>query len=120
MATHNETGKKGEDLAICWLQEKQFSILFRNWRHQHLETDIIAHKEGILHFIEVKTSRSRKQGLPEDRVHNVKWERMRACAEAFLHQYKEWDKICFDILSITLINGLQPEFYWIEDCYNWH
>lgn len=119
MATHNVTGKKGEDLAMQWLLEKKFTILFRNWRFKHLETDIIAHKDGILHFIEVKTSRTSHKGHPEDRVHEIKWERIRACATAFLEQYKGWDKICFDILSISLISGLQPEFYWIEDCYNW-
>lgn len=54
MAWHNETGKTGEKLAADWLEKKGFTILEKNWRHKRLEVDIIAEKDNLLHFIEVK------------------------------------------------------------------
>jgi len=55
MARHNEFGKWGEDIAVNYLLEHGFKILERNWRHSHKEIDIIAQREGILYFVEVKT-----------------------------------------------------------------
>lgn len=67
MAWHNETGKTGEKLAADWL-EKGFTILEKNWRHKRLEVDIIAEKDNLLHFIEVKSRSSQNYGLPEESV----------------------------------------------------
>ena len=55
MALHHQTGKTGEALAAVYLLEKGFRIIHQNWRHSHWEVDIIAQKDHILHFIEVKT-----------------------------------------------------------------
>lgn len=55
MAHHNDFGKWGEDVAAGYLLQQGFEILARNWRHEHKEVDIIAQRENILYFIEVKT-----------------------------------------------------------------
>lgn len=68
MAWHNETGKTGEKLAADWLEKKGFTILEKNWRHKRLEVDIIAEKDNLLHFIEVKSRSSQNYGLPEESV----------------------------------------------------
>ncbi len=52
---HLELGRKGEELTVAYLKRKGFTILEQNWRVQHLEVDIIACKDEVLHFIEVKT-----------------------------------------------------------------
>lgn len=48
-------GKRGEDSAASFLCGKGFSIIGRNVRSGHLETDIIAKNETHLIFCEVKT-----------------------------------------------------------------
>jgi putative endonuclease len=30
---HHDTGKKGEDMAVDYLQKQRFTILHRNWRY---------------------------------------------------------------------------------------
>ena len=50
-----DIGFKGEELACQFLALNGFTVLQRNWRVGHLEIDIIATKENILHIIEVKT-----------------------------------------------------------------
>ena len=54
MALHNAVGTEGENIAAAWLTEKGYQVMFRNWRHSHYEIDIIALKDKMLHFIEVK------------------------------------------------------------------
>jgi Holliday junction resolvase-like predicted endonuclease len=59
MASHNQTGRTGEAMAAKHLIEKGFAILHQNWRHSHWEVDIIASKDNILHFVEVKARRTK-------------------------------------------------------------
>jgi putative endonuclease len=51
----SETGRLGEDLAAKFIEAKGYKILERNFRTQFGEIDIIAKKNGVLIFVEVKT-----------------------------------------------------------------
>lgn len=57
MAEHNELGAEGETLAACFLMERGYVVLETNWRWGHLEVDLIVLRDGVLHFVEVKTRR---------------------------------------------------------------
>ncbi|MEO5985351.1 MAG: YraN family protein [Ferruginibacter sp.] len=117
--THNaSTGRIGEDFAAAWLEQKGYEILYRNWRHQHWEIDIIAVKKNVLHFIEVKTRASRTFGYPEDNVSKKKIAYLIDAGEEFLFKYPHWQRIQFDILAITINPGkAKSEYFFIEDIY---
>ncbi|UEG49751.1 YraN family protein [Ferruginibacter lapsinanis] len=115
MARHNETGTLGETLAVKYLSEKEYSILHQNWRHSHWEVDIIASKENVLHFIEVKTRRGSNYGTPEEKVSRKKIQNLINAAEQYLYLHPEWKRIQFDILAITLSKPV--EYFLIEDVY---
>jgi len=52
-------GKKSEDIAIEYLEAIGFKIVDRNFYAKKLgEIDIIATKDNILHFIEVKSAKA--------------------------------------------------------------
>jgi putative endonuclease len=115
MATHIDTGKQGEDLAEAWLLAQGFEILHRNWKHSYFELDIIATREGVLHFVEVKTRTTDTYGYPEEGVTAKKMERLMNAGEEFLAQYPNWKRIQYDILSIRLHKYKAPEYFFIED-----
>ncbi|MEP6711781.1 MAG: YraN family protein [Ferruginibacter sp.] len=117
MAAHNDTGKLGEDLAAVYFTEKGYQILHSNWRHGHWEVDIIATKNNMLHFIEVKTRSSDKYGYPEEKIDRKKIRYLINAAEQFLYLYPQWERIQFDVLSITLLINTVPEYFLIEDVY---
>lgn len=48
-------GNIGEDRAVVFLEEKGFFIVERNFYSHFGELDIIATKDAVLHFIEVKS-----------------------------------------------------------------
>jgi putative endonuclease len=117
MAQHNQTGTTGEAMAMQYLAGKGFTMLKQNWRHSHWEVDIIASKEEVLHFIEVKTRRTKKFGHPEDAVSKKKIQNLINASEEYLYQFPQWKRIQFDILSITIIKSEPVEYFFIEDVF---
>lgn len=52
-------GDKSEDLATLFLEQEGFIVIERNYFARKLgEIDIIAQKDDVLHFIEVKSGKS--------------------------------------------------------------
>ena len=117
MAQHNLTGNIGETLAIGYLLEKGYLIMHQNWRHSHWEVDIIAEKDAILHFFEIKTRLTKKFGHPEDGVDTKKIQNLINAAEAYLYQQPQWIRIQFNILAITILKNDPVEYFLIEDVY---
>lgn len=111
------TGKRGEDLGAAWLQSNGFEILHRNWRVGRIETDIIATRQDVLHFIEVKTRRTMNFGLPEGKVDRRKLTHMIEAGAAYIAANPEWRRIRYDILSIRIGADRKTEFLLIEDVY---
>ena len=96
-------GEAGETLAAIYLQEKGFKILERNYSTKAGELDIIAAKNGILHFIEVKTRSSGKYGKPEEAVDEKKLEKMERAALLYrAKNHPPFDYESMDVIAITL------------------
>ncbi|MFI3294781.1 MAG: YraN family protein [Rikenellaceae bacterium] len=55
MAEHNILGSEGESLATQFLLAGGYTILERNFRISRIEVDIIAMRDGVVHFVEVKS-----------------------------------------------------------------
>ena len=105
METHINTGKIGEDLAARWLICQGYQILFRNFRLDRLEVDLIVRKKGILHFVEVKTSRSTQFGFPEDRISRTKQKSMVRSVRAYLNKARPKAAIQIDVLSVMILKS---------------
>lgn len=117
MAQHIETGKKGEQLAAIWLQQQGYTILHSNWRYLQFELDVIATRDNILHFIEVKTRTSLDFGMPEEGVTRLKIRHLIRAGAAYQYQYPGWKRVQYNILSILLIDQQEAEYFFIEDVY---
>ncbi|MBU2553117.1 MAG: YraN family protein, partial [Bacteroidetes bacterium] len=48
MAKHNELGKKGEEIARRYLEQKGYVIAATNWRFDKDEIDIVAWQGSVL------------------------------------------------------------------------
>jgi putative endonuclease len=119
MAAHNEFGKAGEQMAAEWLAQQGFCLIARNWKFARYEVDIIASRNGILHFIEVKSRHDDLFGKPEDWVNRKKGRHLLAVGEAFQEKYPDWKQVQYDILSILLTPNGKRDFFFIEDVYWW-
>lgn len=117
MAKNRELGEYGETAAVTWLENRGYCLLFRNWRYSHYEIDIVASFDNVLHFIEVKTRRSKKFGEPEESVTSKKIRHLMKAGEEFQYQYPQWKRVQYDVLSISIDTGNAAEFFFIEDVY---
>jgi putative endonuclease len=106
--TNNELGKIGEDIATVYLQDKGYEILVRNWRFERVELDIVARKDSILVFCEVKTRRSLSHGVPSDAITQIKLQHIRTAALHWLsNNQSRHHGIRFDAISVIYCDG-QP------------
>jgi putative endonuclease len=100
-------GKIGEDLATKFLEEKGYNIIERNYRFGHGELDIIAEKDNILIFIEVKTKKHGDFGDPINWIKRGKQLQMGRIARGYLYERNITDRDCrFDVVLVNWENGL--------------
>ena len=105
-------GDQGENQAAEYLEHKGFEILAQNWRHKHLEVDIIA-KDGIfLIFVEVKVRKSATYGYENTLISNAKQKALSRAAEAYIFENSYTGKIRVELISIKYnkINYIKNAF----------
>lgn len=107
MKNHNyiEFGSFAESLADKFLKKRGYEILGRNYRKPWGEVDIIAEKEEIIIFVEVKASDSPapKGFEPEKRVNNDKIKRIKRAAQTYIQQKNLDDRSWqIDLIAIEL------------------
>ncbi|MCF2875974.1 MULTISPECIES: YraN family protein [unclassified Tenacibaculum] len=100
MAEHNELGKKGEELAIEYLQEKGYVILEKNYRFQKAEIDIIAKKAEVLIVVEVKTRSTGYFGNPQDFISSKKVKLLVAAADNYINEKELEVELRFDVIAL--------------------
>jgi putative endonuclease len=117
MYRQHRLGKEGEAMAQRFLEDLGFEILVNNWRYGQLELDIVAHKNDVLHVVEVKTLRRQSAGLPEESVDRAKFQHLQRAAEGFMRLYPRWTLLQFDIVAVTMDPLGAHEITLIEDVY---
>jgi putative endonuclease len=116
MAEHNDLGKKGEELAVGYLEKKGYLILEKNWRQWRNEIDIIAMDGKFLVVIEVKTRQSNFFGEPETAVTRDKQKTLIRAANAYVRYKNIQSEVRFDIVSV-LIAKSSEQIHHIEDAF---
>lgn len=101
MARHNDTGRRGEDLAVELLVSKGYAIVDRNWKCGRKEIDIVAERNGRLAIVEVKTRTDPTMGDPIDAVDSRKRMAMVRAGVAYLEAYDLPHELQFDIIGIS-------------------
>ena len=82
--TRQSLGKAGEQLAAEKLVSLGYEIVARNYRCSAGEIDIVARHAQVWVFVEVRSRRGTKFGLPEDSITLRKQAHMIAAAEHYL------------------------------------
>ncbi len=101
MGDNPSSGPIGENKAVEFLKAGGYKIIKRNFRAIGIEIDIIAQKENILCFIEVKTRKSNNYGRPEEFVNDKKRKKIITAASLFATKKRYGEcYLRFDIISI--------------------
>ncbi len=124
----NDVGKRGEDIATSYLLNRGHKLIDRNYLKKWGEIDIITKKDGVIHFVEVKTvaretlrfvnHETGNYFRPEDNVHPWKVRRLKRAMQSYLIESKlsiesEWQ---FDLITIYLEKGSDRfDLYFMDD-----
>ena len=116
---NKKLGQLGEDIAVDYLLDKEYKILDRNytktWSSRFKgEIDIVAKKDKIISFIEVKTSQGfcpkRNEGFyPEERVNFKKQSKLVRLAQAWLEENNMSTECLWqiDVVSVVVTEGIK-------------
>jgi putative endonuclease len=110
-------GLAGERYARRYLEANGWRVLDHRFRLGRLEIDLIARRDGVVAFVEVKTRRSAAFGTP---LHAVGWSKQRELvrvAQAWVDRHgKPGDTYRFDVLGVEVVGG-RPVVTQVEDAF---
>ena len=114
---NKDTGIFGETMASNYLLNLGFEIVERNWRYKHLEIDIIATKENLLHIVEVKTRSSIVFGYPEQMINTHKMQFLKNAAAHYHYLHPAFKRLQFDVVAIYINPDQRLIMDYFEDVY---
>jgi len=108
------TGSLGEKVAAEFLMKHGFSIIMRNYWRKWGEIDLIAQKEGVIHFVEVKsvsyetisdlqTAITTQTWRPEELVHHFKMHQMEKAIETWINENSYEGEWCIDVAAVRIV-----------------
>lgn len=98
----NYTGVFGEICAARYLRGNGFEILSANYRTRFGEIDIVAQKDGVLSFIEVKTRSDGMIAPPAEAVDREKQRKLSLAAAQYLQGEPPDTAARFDVIEVCL------------------
>lgn len=117
MKKHIGLGKRGESIAAAYLVKEGYEVLEKNWRHRRAEIDLIARKDEVLVFVEVKTRSTAWLRRPEEAVTQAKQALLANAASVYMETIgHEWE-IRFDIIGIIYHGATSYDLQHYEDAF---
>lgn len=103
MRISNPLAREGEEIATNYLKKLGYKIIDRNFRARNTEIDIVATKDNVLVFVEVKTRTSEKFGTPLESINYFKLKSLIKAAEHYKISHKNLpEALRIDAISVDL------------------
>lgn len=102
------TGQLAEEAAAEYLRSQNYVIMERNFRSRLGEIDIIARDKDTLVFIEVRSRKGNRFGLPQETVNWEKQQRVRKMAQQYLKTTGQVQRYCrFDVIGVLFNDRME-------------
>lgn len=95
-----QDGDWGEALVAEYLEARGCCIVEKEWRCRFGEIDLIAEKDGVLLFVEVKLRTNLQYGAPREYVTAKKQEKLRSAALLYLSMHGLDAPARFDVAEV--------------------
>ena len=100
MAEKDDLGRRGEEIAATWLEQRGMTVIARNWRCASGEIDVILMEGVTTVFAEVKTRSSTAFGHPFEAITPVKAGRLRRLAAEWCRANPGSEEIRVDVVAV--------------------
>lgn len=117
--TATDKGHRGEVLAAKQMEKMGYEILERNFHALKGEIDIIAKKDNVIVFTEVKYRKNEKMGTPAEAVNHWKQQHIIRAAKAYIAQKCLMEMgydFRFDVAEVLTSDG-KTYFRYTEDAF---
>lgn len=115
-----QTGNQGETLAAQYLEKKGYLILDKNWRCKTGELDIVACKDKVLVFVEVKTCRASTVEAAFMQITPAKRRKLIASVYYYLSTHSVENLLPrIDVVGIALPYDKPPVIEHLEEALDW-
>ena len=111
------TGNAGEEKAAQALLQEGYSIIERNYRTKGGEIDIIAVKDDVIVFVEVKSLPNGSPELLQNELNRQKLQRIVKTSKRFLLNHRQYSNsyVRYDVMVIDMPG--MPDVYHIENAF---
>ena len=111
-------GTRGESIAADFFIRAGWSIVHRNFRAGRKEVDLVARRDGVVAFVEVKTRRGSRFGDPLDAITAHKRREVEEVAMAWIERHGAvGDVYRFDAVAVRLQPDGHPRIEHMEDAW---
>lgn len=116
-ADRQALGRAGERVVARYLEESGYRVLARNWRARRYELDIVAIRDTVVSFVEVKTRTPGPQDAAES-LTAAQRRRIRRAAEAWIHAHPGVGReFRFDLALVRTSRGKGATIELIPDAF---
>ncbi len=119
-SSRQAVGRRGERAAARHLRRQGYRILERNFTTRRGEVDIVAFRQGVLAFVEVRSQTEPVLIDPVVTVTRAKQLRVIKAAQAYCARHglpREQVSLRFDVISVRFGEGRRAELRHIEDAF---
>lgn len=96
----SDVSREAESFVCRWLEERGWIIEARNFRTRRSEIDIVAEKEDVLSFVEVKFASDSSATIALGKIDSEKQARIVHAASAYLSANPPSGQIRFDVAIV--------------------
>jgi putative endonuclease len=113
-------GQQGERVAERWLLAKGWRVLQRRYRSGHRDIDLIAQRDSLVAFVEVKARSGDDFGDPVEAVNWKKRNELVRSATTWIERHgRAGDVYRFDVIGV-LVSGRQVRIRHVENAFFVH
>jgi putative endonuclease len=116
-AKTQEVGEAGERVAEARLTQRGWRILDRRFRNGHRDLDLVAEREGLVAFVEVKARTGREFGQPVEAVNWRKQRELARSASVWIARFGMREQTFrFDVIGV-LMDGERVRVQHVENAF---
>jgi putative endonuclease len=119
-AARQAFGELGERIAERWLRRQGWRIVQRRFRNGHRDIDLVAERDGLVAFVEVKARRGQRFGDPVEAVNWKKQKELGRSARIWIARHgRAPEAYRFDVIGV-LVAGPRVRVRHIENAFPLH
>ncbi|MBL8995918.1 MAG: YraN family protein [Gemmatimonadales bacterium] len=104
MGTHNQRlGLLGEEIAARWLTRRGWRIVYRRFRNGRRDIDLVAQRDAMIAFVEVKARKGSTFGDPVEAVNQRKQRELTRSAHVWIDRHgRSEETYRFDVVGVLV------------------